>query len=86
LGTTIVGMADAAIYAVMRTSPFNAGFCVQGAGRNSLAACATNEKALGQIGHARFNRPRLAQRRQVKTHQRNHNQHHHEHKDRPRHS
>jgi hypothetical protein len=86
LGTTIVGMADAAIYAVMRTSPFNAGFCVQGAGRNSLAACATNEKALGQIGDARFTTARVPQRRRTETHQSDHNQHHHEHKDRPRHS
>src|SRR5215472_10080163 len=79
----IVGMTDAAIESVVRAASFNACFGVLGARRNSVPASAVNEITLGQIGQARFSRPRLMQRRQIKTHERNPDQHHSKHDYRP---
>ena len=84
LATAIVSMTYAAVQAVMCASVFNAGFCVQWARRNSVAACAVNNEALGRIADARFKTARLRQRRQVETHERDHNRNHSNNEDRPR--
>src|SRR5215469_7804172 len=66
---TIIGMTYPAIQPVVCTSSFNACFGVLRARRNSVQTGAVNEEMLGQIGQARFNRPRLMHYRQVNTHQ-----------------
>jgi hypothetical protein len=48
-----------------------------------VPASAVNEITLGQISQARFSPPRLVQRRQVKAHYRNPDQHHNKHDYRP---
>jgi hypothetical protein len=69
LGAAINPMTYAAIQAVMRTSSFNAGICVDWSRRNSLAARSANDELLGQIRDACFKRPGFRQRRQSEMHQ-----------------
>jgi len=65
-----------AIQAVMCTSAFNGGFCVEWLRGDSVATRQVNGRVFGQIRYPCFKRTRLLQRRQTEMHQSNPDQHH----------
>src|SRR5262249_13590359 len=68
MSMTIISMAHAAVQAVVCPPSFNACFCVLGARRISVEACAVNQETLGPISQPRFNRTGFLQGRQAEMH------------------